>query len=939
MPGGQFAQQQHYPADHVPQREGARGLLTYKQFMLELEDDVSPTEAEKRYSAYKAEYIQERKQEYFELHKGEDWLREKYDPVPLEALMLRRNEAAKSAAKEFIAALEAGVYDVGPGLADKERTGDDLSADDDDDDGRFRKSRDRSSRSERDARSQQKAAPKVPFQASSAPQRVAHDLQQAWALVVKLDAEKGVTPSALLHGEPRMEKEGEEDGKMDAGDAATVAPQTLTIKTGSKAMEEEGEAQEEEKVLEGAEFLDVYLTYLWRVHGVDYYGARESQGGPPRGGLRTIRAGEKEDTEEEGEAAKGEKEKSEEGQVVLKRVDDRWQARIGPTGVDPLAALLGNGQVETAIAATMEAHVKKIKDEKYGWKYGCGAKDCTKLFHGPEFVMKHLKLKHKELAVEAVEKAKEEIYRNNYLRDTEAPMPEIATATAAPRNSVPQQRRDGDGPSRVRHLEGPGGPVPGRGGGYPFDGASIMMGAPGGGDRMDAGRLQRGEGDRYARGAGGGVGGRGGRYEISGGQEGSGMGMGGFPLEASGFAQDRFPASIETDRYDREMGDRARFDRLPPPPGRPIPTERLPPPPPMPLLDGAPALERERDLGSERGVMERDGERAHERPLVDRERDRERDLDRLDHPTRGGLAPHDGPGGDAFDRRPGLDSNGDVFDRGPAPPGVEDRYPRSAEEGVGTQPRFGGPRGGLPRGGGMDPEPFDGPERDLPPRGGDHLFPPPILGDRGLPLPVPFDYRGPFEGGPPRDGPPIFDPFNGPPPGRGGFGGEPPPMLIPVPGAGPLGPFVPAPPEIAMRMMRDRERGGPMPFYDDFDSGPPFDGPLPMGPGLSSYDSADGGADGHGARGDAGPGGEGRPRRSVRNRMGPGPDLGPGFEDVHMRGGPPGGMMMPLMPMPLGGPMGPMGMPMHRPDPRRVRSYKDLDAPEDEVTVIDYRSL
>jgi len=28
-----------------------------------------------------------------------------------------------------------------------------------------------------------------------------------------------------------------------------------------------------------------------------------------------------------------------------------------------------------------------------------------------------------------------------------------------------------------------------------------------------------------------------------------------------------------------------------------------------------------------------------------------------------------------------------------------------------------------------------------------------------------------------------------------------------------------------------------------------------------------------------------------------------------------------------------------RQDPRRIRSYRDLDAPEDEVTVIDYRTL
>ncbi|MBA0796870.1 hypothetical protein Gohar_007602 [Gossypium harknessii] len=90
----------------------------------------------------------------------------------------------------------------------------------------------------------------------------------------------------------------------------------------------------------------------------------------------------------------------------------------------------------------------------------------------------------------------------------------------------------------------------------------------------------------------------------------------------------------------------------------------------------------------------------------------------------------------------------------------------------------------------------------------------------------------------------------------------PPPVLMPVPGAGPLGPFVPAPPELAMQVFR--ERGGP-PFEGNSRSGRP-------GPNLS----------------------------------GPAPFLlPPGF----------------------------------RQDPRRLRSYQDLDAPEDEVTVIDYRSL
>eukprot|EP00494_Astrolonche_serrata_P010473 UN10540 len=62
-----------------------------------------------------------------------------------------------------------------------------------------------------------------------------------------------------------------------------------------------------------------------------------------------------------------------------------------------------------------------------------------------------------------------------------------------------------------------------------------------------------------------------------------------------------------------------------------------------------------------------------------------------------------------------------------------------------------------------------------------------------------------------------------------------PPMLMPVPGAGPLGPFIPAPPEVAMRMLR--EQGGPPPFEPNAGprprkagrgGGPPMGGPSPI---------------------------------------------------------------------------------------------------------------
>ncbi|RZC87006.1 hypothetical protein C5167_041939 [Papaver somniferum] len=106
---------------------------------------------------------------------------------------------------------------------------------------------------------------------------------------------------------------------------------------------------------------------------------------------------------------------------------------------------------------------------------------------------------------------------------------------------------------------------------------------------------------------------------------------------------------------------------------------------------------------------------------------------------------------------------------------------------------------------------------------------------------------------------PIYDTYGG----AGGSGlhgaqfpsdlAPPPPVLMHVPGAGPLGPFVPAPPEVAMRMLREQGGG-------------PFEGTV------------------------------------ARNgRVGPTPIIAVS--------------------------------PAFQPDPRRVRSYRDLDAPEDEVTL------
>lgn len=161
---------------------------------------------------------------------------------------------------------------------------------------------------------------------------------------------------------------------------------------------------EETFTLGGIKLLDTLLTYLWKVHGVDYYGGTELRGFPR--GLRTIRGQEK--------AEKGEYDEKKDGWSDV--VDKAWKTRLSEESSDPIIGLLGKDKEETLMSEALDELVRKIKDEKYGWKYGCSAEGCAKLFHGPEFVLKHMKLKHANLVDAKTKRVKEELFKQNFLR-------------------------------------------------------------------------------------------------------------------------------------------------------------------------------------------------------------------------------------------------------------------------------------------------------------------------------------------------------------------------------------------------------------------------------------------------------------------------------------------------------------------------------------------
>lgn len=220
------------------------------------------------------------------------------------------------------------------------------------------------------------AAPKA-HPVCSESRRIQIDIEQAQALVKKLDQEKGVEDNILS----RADNERTNRDKSHGGSSNPVV-----IIRGLTSV----------KGLEGVELLDTLITYLWRIHGLDYYGLVERSEAK---GYRHVRVdGKSSDDSSEWE----------------KKFDSRWQERLN--GQDPLEIMTAKEKIDATASESLDPYVRKIRDEKYGWKYGCGAKGCTKLFHASEFVQKHLKLKHPELVMELTAKLREDLYFQNYMK-------------------------------------------------------------------------------------------------------------------------------------------------------------------------------------------------------------------------------------------------------------------------------------------------------------------------------------------------------------------------------------------------------------------------------------------------------------------------------------------------------------------------------------------
>lgn len=86
-------------------------MRTFKDFLLNMEDNVDETEAVKRYNQYKLDFRQQQLQDFFLKHKENEWFRVKYHPEEIVARKAESLAALKSRLDVFLYLLENGWLD------------------------------------------------------------------------------------------------------------------------------------------------------------------------------------------------------------------------------------------------------------------------------------------------------------------------------------------------------------------------------------------------------------------------------------------------------------------------------------------------------------------------------------------------------------------------------------------------------------------------------------------------------------------------------------------------------------------------------------------------------------------------------------------------------------------------------------------------------------
>ncbi|QDZ21306.1 C2H2-type domain-containing protein [Chloropicon primus] len=168
-----------------------------------------------------------------------------------------------------------------------------------------------------------------------------------------------------------------------------------------------GTADEAEALAEDAKngMLDKLLQYAWKVHGLDYYGAKElgfNEFKVRKDGTYTRRGPKPDDLG-------GAEQELEGAGKFFKDLELKWDTRVFEG--DQAFKLVGKERLEKEIAQYTETQVQCIDGNKFMCKL------CTKLFKGSDFTRKHISNKHSEILEQIRGKILQDIYEENFLSD------------------------------------------------------------------------------------------------------------------------------------------------------------------------------------------------------------------------------------------------------------------------------------------------------------------------------------------------------------------------------------------------------------------------------------------------------------------------------------------------------------------------------------------
>ncbi|KAL6765183.1 hypothetical protein V8C86DRAFT_3128329 [Haematococcus lacustris] len=481
----------------VPDRPLPAGPQTFKAFLLSQDDDPDPEEAQTRYKAYLVEYHGgEVKAEFAETRNSER-VRALYDPRSFEKALTKRNEEAAESLTRFADDVASGALDptsLNFNQGAYELAPKPMPADSDDG-------------------GKGVCAPPVCWK----PARIARDIALTRALIRRLDHEKGLpATNPLLPPSEEATAALESAAEHNAQQAADAKESGKDAPTGgAKRCAEVVEAL---PVVDASNYshsvgqLDMQLTYLWRVHGVDFYAGYELaasefgqrltacrllRGAKPKGLDAQMAAaaaagpagmavegeaaaggqgtGEEAGGEGAGEGVKATRsgsgsEEAAEQEAAAVAVDEFWSKRIQEG--DPLEAKCQRSKVAAGIDAWVDAQVVCHAPDKWGNLLS------TKLFKARQFVVKHIRSKHEEKLQAEKDRIMDELYWENFKAAKEA---EAKAAEAAARAARGEDGADGEGGRGGRGGRGVrGGRLGERGGGRGGRGPGRGVVGPGG---------------------------------------------------------------------------------------------------------------------------------------------------------------------------------------------------------------------------------------------------------------------------------------------------------------------------------------------------------------------------------------------------------------------------------------------------------------------------